>query len=161
MPKASTYLTRYHLMDQAGYFDTNPANTFAKAEDGSALYRGPVEYPKMLYHPEGKTKVMVQATAVDTPFGPQLRGEQRAIIHQIVLNEEDEKLMLEQGWHETPSAAVRAGGGIAPETPLEEAKRLQKETVSQADEIARLKAMLAENGVDLDAAKPLMAKTAK
>ena len=105
--------TRYHVMEAAGVFDSNPANSYARDEDGNSLYKGPVEFPKMLYHPQGEEKVIVPGELILTPGGREvLVGEQRELVHRIVGDREEEVLALADGWHTTPRAAIIAGNEV-------------------------------------------------
>lgn len=101
--------TIYDALEKAGYFDKNPANSYARDPvDGSQLYKGPVPYPKMLYHPEGEERITVPAEIVSTPMGAKEVGEQRELIHQIVSNEAEDKAAAADGWHDHPAKAIRA-----------------------------------------------------
>ena len=84
MPRANRF-TIYDALEKSGYFDKNPANTFARdATTGATLFKGPVEYPKMMYHPLGETRVIVAAEVITTPLGAKEVGEQREMLYQIV-----------------------------------------------------------------------------
>ncbi len=150
--------TIYDLMDRAGYFRQNTANRDAVGPDRQSTYKGPVAYPKMMFHPEGKTKIVVPAEVISTPFGPQRVGEQREIIWQVAQDEVQEASLREQGWHDSPAKAIRAGGGEAP--PVSSLERVAE----LEDEMARLRAELAaakaDQGEQAKASKPpLSAKT--
>ena len=108
--------TVYDIMQAKGVFERNPANPGARAPDGSPLYSGPVMYPKMVYHPEGKERVVVQPEIISTPLGPKAIGEQRELIYKIVNNEAEEEQALAEGWHSHPSASIAASGKAAPPT---------------------------------------------
>ena len=108
MPRGNRF-TIYDALEKAGYFDVNPANSYARSPtDGSSLYKGPIEYPKMLYHPLGEEKITVQAEVLATPLGPKEVGEQRELIWQIVNTPAEEKAALSEGWHTHPAKAIRA-----------------------------------------------------
>lgn len=107
MPRQNRF-TIYDAMEAKGVFDSNPANQFAKDSTGLPIYKGPVEYPKMLYHPKGEERVSKPAEAISTPFGPKMVGEERRLIFRTVENEEEEKELLKAGWHRHPKDAVRA-----------------------------------------------------
>jgi hypothetical protein len=106
--------TIYDVLDEKGYFDSNPANPGSRDNEGDSLYSGPVEFPKMLYHPEGATVVTVPAEVIVTPLGPKSVGEQRELVSQIARNASEEAKLVAEGWHRHPADAVRAGGGVAP-----------------------------------------------
>lgn len=100
--------TIYDALEAAGFFDNNPANTFARDKDGMNLYKGPVEYPKMLYHPRGEEVITVPAEIVATPLGAKLVGEQKKLISKIVENAEQDEAAQAEGWHDHPAKAIRA-----------------------------------------------------
>lgn len=116
MARAPQRFTIYDMMEAKGMFESNPANRDAKNNDGASAYTGPVAYPKMLYHPDGKTFVVNPGEAVATPFGPQLYGERRQIINKIVNSASEEKALLAEGWHTHPANAMKAAGLEPPET---------------------------------------------
>ncbi len=131
--------TRYHAMEAAGAFDSNPANPTSRDQDGQTLYRGPVEFPKMLYHPQGLERVTVPGEVVLSPGGREvLLGQQRELIHRIVADAVEEAEALAEGWHTTPAKAIAASGRTPPpESPAQ--------VISDKDaEIERLRAQLAE-----------------
>jgi hypothetical protein len=108
--------TVYHVMEQRGVFATNPANidSIDQAE-GTPLYKGPVPYPRMFYHPEGKERVIAPGEVVVDPIqGPIRVGELREIIHQLAENAEDEERLRREGWHDHPARAMAAAGKEAP-----------------------------------------------
>lgn len=108
MPRQNRF-TIYDALEKAGYFDLNPANSFSRnPTDGSSLFQGPVEYPKMLYHPEGETRQTVAPELLSTPLGPKEVGEQRELIWQIVNSPAEEKALTSDGWHTHPAKAIRA-----------------------------------------------------
>ena len=115
MARGLQRFTIYDVMDHKGVFDTNPANPQSVNQDGESIYSGPVEFPKMLYHPEGLTRITVPAEMIVTPMGPKLVGEQREIIHRVVNSRVEEESLLAQGWHQHPARAISAAGGTAPE----------------------------------------------
>ena len=103
--------TRYSIydkMEEDGVFDVNPANATARSAQGELLYKGPVAYPKMLYHPKGEQRIMVEPSLEATTRGPQLIDEQRELIHQIVATPKEAKELIAAGWHEHPSDAIAA-----------------------------------------------------
>ena len=138
----------YHRMAEEGVFDENPANPSAVNPDGISIYKGPVEYPKMLFHPKGEYHVINQGIAATDPRtnmpikdenGKPIRlGEVRDMINRVVNTPEEEAALIAEGWHRTPGDALRCAppGSTpykAPEmTPLEKAQK----------EIADLKALL-------------------
>lgn len=100
--------TIYDALEKSGYFDANPANTYARdLATGANLFRGPVEFPKMLYHPEGERRVTVAGEEIVTPLGAKLVGQQTELIWAIAENEEQERAMLAEGWKDHPAKSIR------------------------------------------------------
>jgi hypothetical protein len=115
-------------MDQSGVFERNRANPGAKDETGVLLYAGPVEYPKMMYHPEGKSRVLVPEAEYSTPFGPKKVAAQTEVIWELANSPEEEERLRKEGWHDTPAKAIVAGGGVAPPMgPVEQVRDLKTE----------------------------------
>lgn len=114
--------TIYDVMERKGAFRSNPANAGAQSESGEQLYTGPVEYPKMLYHPDGKTRTTIEAEIIVTPLGPKAVGEKREIIWKIVKNSAEEEALRGAGWHDHPAYAIAAGGGEPP--PISSQQRI-------------------------------------
>lgn len=108
MPPRGKRFSIYDAMEDAGYFAVNPANRESRDTEGQPLYKGPVEFPKMLYHPLGEEIITVPATAENTPFGPRMLGEQRELISKIVNDEREETTLLAEGWHPHPAGAITA-----------------------------------------------------
>ena len=114
--------TVYDAMDAAGYFSTNPANPNARDKDGRGLYKGPVKFPMMLYHPRGEERVSVPGTKERTGWGTvETFGELREIISREVGSEAELSEALTEGWHKHPAMAIRAANatwrkerGLAP-----------------------------------------------
>lgn len=106
MPQ-KTRFTIYDAMEQNGIFSSNPANPGSRDNDGNSLYTGPVEFPKMLYHPEGEQRIIVPAEIVVTPLGPRELNEQKEMLHLIVNNQAEADAALAEGWHDHPAKALR------------------------------------------------------
>jgi len=138
MARQKKFYTIYDMMEERGVFEANKANYYAKDGQGLPAYEGPVQYPKMLYHPEGETRVLIAGTLEDTKRGVMELGEQREIISVTVNSAEEEKEWLAKGWHTHPARAIAASGGVAP--PMSSTQRLDE---LEADR-ARLEAELAE-----------------
>jgi hypothetical protein len=100
--------TVFDVMEAQGVFDANPANT------SSPDYKGPVQYPKMFYHPEGKTRVTQRAEILSTPIGPQKVGEMTELINRIAHDPDEEAALRNAGWWDHPALAIKAAGGQAP-----------------------------------------------
>lgn len=134
--------TIYDMMEAKGVFDANPANAQARSPDGQALYAGPVEYPKMLYHPQGAERVTVPAEIIVTPLGPKAVGEQRELIYRVVNNEAEEQALRAEGWHTHPASALRAAGKDAPATGADmRIAELEKQLASLQKERDALQAL--------------------
>lgn len=100
--------TVFDVMEAKGLFDTNKANI------SSPQYSGPLEYPKMYYHPTGKKRVVQKAELLNTPFGPQRVGEQFELISRVAKDEAEGEKLEAAGWHDHPSKAIAASGEKAP-----------------------------------------------
>lgn len=138
MNRPRNQFTIYHMMDMKGHFDSNPANQQARDSEGQGLYKGPVEYPKMLYHPQGAQKVISPERVEPSPIGPITIPAQLEVIHQIVQNAKEEEALVSKGWHRHPSGAIVAAGGEAP--PISPAQIISE----QDAEIKRLRDLLAK-----------------
>lgn len=123
MARRQNRFTIYDAMEAQGVFDSNPANQFSKDSNGLGLYKGPIEYPKMLYHPTGEERVVKAAEAIATPFGPKMVGEEKRMISQTVNSKEEEDELRKQGWHARPIDALKARakvtGEAVPQTPAD------------------------------------------
>lgn len=108
--------TVFDVMEAKGVFRKNPANVGAQTEQGQPLYNGPVQYPKMLFHPKGEERIISQGELVVTPLGPQRIMQQREIIYKVVNSASEEMELVAQGWHTHPANAIRASGKEAPAT---------------------------------------------
>ena len=108
MARQATRFTIYDAMEAKGVFDLNPAN--AQSPD----FAGPVEFPKMFYHPTGARRVSVAAEIIVTPMGPKAVGEQTELISKVAKDEVEAAMLIEAGWHDHPAKAIVAGGGDAP-----------------------------------------------
>jgi hypothetical protein len=118
--------TVFDVMEAQGVFDANPANP------SSPDYRGPIQYPKMFYHPKGETRITQRAEVISTPLGPQRVGEMKELIHKIAADADEEKALREEGWHEHPALAIKAGGGTVP--PMVSSSR-EKELQVQIEQL--------------------------
>lgn len=99
----------YDAMENAEFFSSNPANPGAKSKvDQSDISVWPVQYPKMLYHPEGEERVVVPAELVLRAGQYVPLGEQRELIHKIVNDQAENDEAVGLGWHDHPAKAVRA-----------------------------------------------------
>lgn len=139
-PRNQRY-TVYDVMEARGAFRSNPANPDSMDEDGRRLYAGPQRYPKMFYHPKGEERITRPADVMVTPMGPKLVGEERQIITKIAKNEEEEKKLRTEGWHDHPAKAIAAGGRDAP--PISSAEHIK----SLEEQIAELQRQLAATEV--------------
>lgn len=102
--------TIYDMMDKKGVFSLNPANRDAQDPvTRENLYKGPVQYPKMLFSPTGEFRVTVPAEVISTPFGPQRVGEQRELISRVVSTKQEEAVLKKLGWLDHPAKSIDAG----------------------------------------------------
>lgn len=142
--------TIYDKLEKDGYFEANPANTFARdPTTGESIYKGPIEYPKMLYHPEGEQRITVPAEVISTPLGPKEVGEQKELIYQVVNNSAEEQALRAEGWHDHAAKAVakRVELYIEANPHLSEKEKsklkLSIPTITSSDRIKALEAELA------------------
>lgn len=134
--------TVYDAMDARGEFEKNPANADAMDRaEGVSLYKGPVPYPKMFYHPKGEERIINPGETIMDPIQGAIKvGVLKEIIWEMAQNEDDEKRLRAAGWHDHPSRAIAAGGGEAP-------------PISSDQRIAELQAQLAALTGELQVAR--------
>lgn len=138
MPPRNRF-TIYDVMEQNGVFERNPANASSRSSEGMSLFQGPVQYPKMLYHPQGAEQILVPAEIIMTPMGPKAVGEQRQLVHKVANNAQEEADLRAEGWHSHPSGSLRAAGKDAPATGAEEQiASLERQLKELQEERARL-----------------------
>jgi hypothetical protein len=126
-----TRFTIYDVMEAQGVFDDNPANA------SSAEYKGPKQYPKMFYHPEGRERVVQRAEIIATPMGPERVGELRQIINRVAQDADEEAALRLLGWHDHPSKAMKAAGKEAPPTvSLTREAELEEQIIRLTEELA-------------------------
>src|SRR6266849_3131465 len=107
--------TIFDMMEAKGVFEENPANA------DSSDYVGPVEFPKMLYHPEGARRVIVPEEIIVTPLGPKSVGEQSELIWEIAEDADGEAKLRAAGWHDRPDKAnAKARGEALPRSDKDE-----------------------------------------
>lgn len=124
--------TIYDAMEDKGIFAQNTANSSARDEQsGVSTYAGPVEYPKMLYHPKGEQVVIVPAEIIETPMGPKRVGEQRELVYQVVESSAQERALRAEGWHDHPAKAIAASGGEAPPVSADQKLSSLQEQIKQ------------------------------
>jgi hypothetical protein len=133
-------------MEDRGVFEDNTANASAVSHDGLSTYAGPVEYPKMLYHPKGEVYCITQGIMVtdrdNRPFldengKPRYAGAVWGIKNVIVESAVQEAEYTSKGWHFTEAQALRANPETLTKAPPKTIQELQLE------EIASLKQQLA------------------
>lgn len=135
MAKHNRIHTVYDVMAENGVFSSNPANVNSFGPDHAPLYKGPVEYPKMLYHPRGEETVLVAASAEMTPFGPKMLNEQRCLTNLMVNSAEEEAKAKADGWLSHPAYSIEAGNEVRREQGL---PLLPVPTISSIEHINRL-----------------------
>lgn len=136
--------TIYHVMEAAGKFDENPANPTARNEEGLSIYKGPVEFPKMLYHPEGQERILVPGELILSPGGREMKvGEIRELVWKIVQDREEEAELLALGWHRTPAQAIAAANDpsrpVPPESPAQVLNAKDQEIQELREQLEKLK----------------------
>lgn len=139
----SNRYTVFDVMEAKKFFSTNPANPGSATKDGQPLYNGPQPFPKMLYHPDGEEKVVNPGRLEMTTLGPQICGTLKELIFVTVNDRKEEREFLEQGWHDHPAKAIRAGnekGLYSKPVPL----------ISSQEHVKSLEAKLLEMQEQLD-----------
>lgn len=137
--------TIFDMMDAKGVFAANPANTHARdPNSGDALYVGPVEYPKMFYHPEGLERQVEAERKEATATGIVTMPARFEMVSKVAKNAEEGKVLRDAGWHDHPAKALLAAGKEAP-------------AMSSGARISDLEAQMAAMKKELDAAKALNA----
>lgn len=156
--------TIYDAMEAAGIFEANSANSYSRdPTTGDTLYSGPVEFPKLFYHPEGEQELVPGCNPedIETKGGKILRvNEHWQLISKIAKNREEEKALREQGWHDHPSDSMRANAKLAKSAPAKTSTNRIAELESQ---IARLQAdrdSTAAANLAAQASRPLSARLA-
>jgi len=100
--------TVYDAMEASGAFLSNPANPNSRDAQGRSLYKGPVKFPMMLYHPRGEERISVHGTRERTSYGTvEVFGEQWEIVSREVASEEELSEALAEGWHKHPAMAIK------------------------------------------------------
>lgn len=118
--------TIYDMMEDKGVFEANPANADSRDSQGLPLYKGPVQFPMMVYHPEGAERITVPGEIIATPMGPRKVGEQKQLINKVVNSDAELADALASGWHKTPAAAIATRNGEAiPKTQSETIQDLE------------------------------------
>lgn len=137
--------TIYDMMEERGVFTSNPANPNSRDAEGLALYKGPVEYPKMFYHPEGEERVLVPGSTEVLPGNRLVEvPPQKELISTVANNLEEEEELRAAGWHDHPAYAMAAAGKPMP-------------AVGAAGYIQTLEQQLAKANKELAAAKEIAA----
>ena len=162
MPINPHRFTQFDMMDAKGIFAANAANvTSHDPHTGQSLYKGPVQYPMMFYHPEGKTRVTVRAEQVNTPYGPTMNSEQRELISRVAGNAAEAAVLRKLGWHEHPADAIAAGltdeqkaAGVVP-PPKGAENRITTLEAEKADMEKELAALRAQKAAGQLAAVPV------
>ena len=86
-------------MEGQGVFDDNAANSY------SPVFKGPQEYPKMFYHPEGRERIVQRAEIISTPMGPERVGELVELVSRVAADADEAAALIELGWHDHPAKA--------------------------------------------------------
>jgi len=128
-----TRFTIYDVMESQGVFDENSSNAY------SPNFKGPQEYPKMFYHPEGRERLTQRAEILATPMGPEKVGEMFELVNRLANDADEEAALRELGWHDHPAKAMKAAGKEMPpvvsvnrEADLEEQIRILTAELAEA-----------------------------
>lgn len=146
--------TVYDMMEKKGLFRLNPANRDSQdPQSRENLYKGPVQFPKMLYSPTGEYSVIVPAEIISTPFGPQRVGEQRELVSRVVTTKQEEAVLKKLGWLDHPAKSIDAGLTDADRAAGKAAPAISSD-VRVNDLEAQLEALKAELAQAKSMAKP-------
>lgn len=161
MPRAANRFTIYDALDAQHYFDTNPANQDSRdPTSGTSLYQGPVQYPRMMYHPQGVERVVVRGERVKIGDEWMTVGEQKEIIYRIVNSEAEEKAAVAEGWHHHAASAMRAAGKEAPATGADQViadlERKLKQLQEEKDALEALRAPNTQAVSDSPLSRPIV-----
>jgi len=145
MPRNHRF-TIYDAMEAKGVFAANSANIDSRDQEGLSAYKGPVEYPKMLYHPRGEERIVTPGRLEPSPIGPMQIPPVKELIWCSVQSEDEEKVKKEEGWHDHPALAIEARTGTRPPMgSAQKVKDLEAEIKAQALELERYKKIVAED----------------
>jgi hypothetical protein len=112
MARMSRRFSIYDVMEEKGVFEANPANINSRDNENGSLYKGPVEYPKMLYHPLAEMEVVVPGQWEQTPLGPKYLNEQQGIKFKIAKDKEEERQLRAEGWTDHPSKSIEQANKV-------------------------------------------------
>lgn len=145
MPRNHRF-TIYDAMEAKGVFAQNSANIDSRDQEGLSAYKGPVEYPKMMYHPRGEERIITPSRVEPSPVGPQIIPAVREIIWQTVESKEQEDKLRGDGWHDHPAYAVEASGKPRPAMgSSQRVKDLEGELKAKEQELEHYKKLVAED----------------
>lgn len=134
----------YDVMEGRGDFAKNPANASAvDSVTGISVYTR-LKFPKMVYHPRGEERVVRKGEPLATPMGVVMVGEQRELINKIIRDEKELNLAVKEGWHLSPTAAMKKAAELRGETLDRAESPLEAESLAKQDEISQLRKQLAE-----------------
>jgi hypothetical protein len=140
--RMSSVYSVYHALEDKGLFETNKANAQAVNNDGLSIYDGPVEYPKMLYHPKGEMYCITQGIMVtdrdnrpvyDEAGKPKYAGAIWGVKNITVDTETQEAELVSEGWHFTEAQALRANPDTSHKAPPKSQAELQKERIAELE----------------------------
>jgi hypothetical protein len=138
-----TRFTIFDRMEERGDFTLNPANTYATDESGAPIYEKQ-EYPKMLYHPEGKEEEYIAAREEMVNGRVVIIPAKKQLISKIVKSKDEEAKLLADGWHSHPAKAIFARTGVMPPVGSDErVKDLEAKLAEMQKERDEMAAMLA------------------
>lgn len=139
MARQSRRFSIYDVMEEKGVFEANAANSYAVDNDRQTLYKGPVKYPMMMYHPKGEERIIVPGSKELINGTYELVGRQTELIWKLAKDLGEEKALRALGWHDHPAKAISASGRVAP-------------PVSSEARVNELEAKIAEMQAELDRA---------
>lgn len=142
----------YDLMDAKGVFKSNPANAGATTQHGVPIYRGPVKYPRMMYHPTGEEQVVVPEKRDTNAFGHvTITPAVKEVKYILIYSAEEERQVVEAGWHFHPAAAIEAANDpkrpVPPRSSVARVVDLEDELARKTQELEEARAQLRSQGM--------------
>lgn len=145
MARRRQIFTVFDKLEQDGYFESNPANPDSRGPQGQILYKGPVKFPRMVYHPQGLEKIIVAAIPQMTALGPKMMGEQRELISKVCETETEYTEAKAAGWLDTPAESIAK----RPAQPVPQTDVLTS-SVPQTEGLATLMSKFEEMSTTMD-----------
>lgn len=157
--------TIFDIMEARGDFASNPANPDSRGNENQPLYKGPVPYPRMFYHPEGQERILVPGEVLTGANGapvidwetnrPKIVGEQRELVWKLAQNADEEAQLRAAGWHDHPAKALAAAGKPVPAVSSDQRIReLEAQAKSLQDQLALAKGIQAQDSARVKSKTP-------